>query len=366
MEKQLEVYKDDKNIKKKKQPPKNIFWDISKILSYNALFNFVISNRGGGKTYGFKKYVIKRFIERSSQFMYLRRTEVEIKKARTTFFDDVGKEFPNYTFRTKGELLQMAEIVDTDEDGNPVTGQWQTCGFATHLSGARTQKSVSYEKVDIMCYDEFLIPGYGVAKYLPEEVTCFLEFYETVARLRDVTVFFLANSLNIINPYFMYWNIVKFTGRKGITRVGDDMVMEKVDNMEFMEYKQQTRFGKLVAGTDYERYAIQNEYIENTPEYIEKKTGECYYSATLELDGLLFGCYRSVLNGKYYISQDVDHSFHKTYSCGNVKDVRKLIVKSRTSWVFIDYLIKYFQVGQVMFEDQVVKEHMWEFFRRML
>ena len=30
----------------------SIFYNYNRIRSYNALFNFIISNRGGGKTYG--------------------------------------------------------------------------------------------------------------------------------------------------------------------------------------------------------------------------------------------------------------------------------------------------------------------------
>lgn len=348
-------------------PPKEMWWDITKILSYNCLFNFVVSNRGGGKTYGFKKYVISRFLKTGKQFMYLRRTEVELKEAKLTFFADVAKEFPRYEFKVKGNVAYMAEVLDDEGDmEDPDYGEWKEIGHFAYLSGARTKKSVSYDAVDTMCFDEFIMPMTGTAKYLPDEVVTFLDFYETVARIRDVTCFFLANSLNIINPYFMYWNIIDFTSRKGITRVADDMALEMVNNMQFQAFKRDTRFGRIIAGTDFERYAIGNEFIENTPDYIEKKTGNCYYMGTIEYDGLMFGIYKNGFEGIIYISQDIDPGYHRVYSCGNVKDIRKIVVKNKTSWQLIDHLVRYFQAGLVKFEDQVVKEKMWEFFRKML
>ena len=41
-----------------------MYYNYNKIRSYNALFNFIISNRGGGKSYGAKEMVIKNFLKR--------------------------------------------------------------------------------------------------------------------------------------------------------------------------------------------------------------------------------------------------------------------------------------------------------------
>ena len=41
----------------------NIFWNINKLISYNALLYFVIGERGVGKSYGAKEYVCKKFIK---------------------------------------------------------------------------------------------------------------------------------------------------------------------------------------------------------------------------------------------------------------------------------------------------------------
>ena len=59
-----------------------MYWDINKSLSYNALFNFIVGNRGAGKTYGSKKYVINRFLKYGEQFVYIRRFKDELKKIK--------------------------------------------------------------------------------------------------------------------------------------------------------------------------------------------------------------------------------------------------------------------------------------------
>ena len=49
------------------------YYNYDKIRSYNALMNIIMTNRGFGKTYGFKDMDIKNFLKNGKQFMYVRR-----------------------------------------------------------------------------------------------------------------------------------------------------------------------------------------------------------------------------------------------------------------------------------------------------
>ena len=57
------------------------------MLTYNCTFNFVIGDRGGGKSFGTLYFVINRFKKAGEQFIYLRRTERELDDAKPTLFD---------------------------------------------------------------------------------------------------------------------------------------------------------------------------------------------------------------------------------------------------------------------------------------
>ena len=46
---------------------KSIYFDIHPILTYNALINFIIGERGVGKTYGCKKFCIADFIKNGNK-----------------------------------------------------------------------------------------------------------------------------------------------------------------------------------------------------------------------------------------------------------------------------------------------------------
>ena len=56
----------------KEQIDTSMFWNIRRTLTHNALVNVIVGNRGGGKTYGAKEWVIDNFIKKREQFGYIR------------------------------------------------------------------------------------------------------------------------------------------------------------------------------------------------------------------------------------------------------------------------------------------------------
>ena len=61
---------------------KDIWFNPNKVLSYNAFLNFIVGERGVGKSYGFKKYLVKHFLKTGKQFVYVRRFKTELKDSR--------------------------------------------------------------------------------------------------------------------------------------------------------------------------------------------------------------------------------------------------------------------------------------------
>ena len=142
----------------------------------------MIGGRGIGKTYACKREGIKQYLASGEQFIYLRRYKEEIKPLKNgKFFETISNEYPDYEFRTTGELLQLRPGVP---EGEKNENKWETCGYLINLSTALTKKSVDYANVSMIIYDEFIIPK-GFIRYLPNEVESFLDFYETVARTRN-------------------------------------------------------------------------------------------------------------------------------------------------------------------------------------
>ena len=66
-----------------------MYYDFSKLVSYNALLSFVIGERGVGKTFGAKKFVVNDSLKNGNQFVYLRRYKTELDIAMQGFFSQL-------------------------------------------------------------------------------------------------------------------------------------------------------------------------------------------------------------------------------------------------------------------------------------
>ena len=66
-----------------------MFFSPAKALSYNALFNFVIGERGVGKTTGVLKFFVNDFLKNGHQFVYIRRYVDDLSEADRSLFDNL-------------------------------------------------------------------------------------------------------------------------------------------------------------------------------------------------------------------------------------------------------------------------------------
>lgn len=313
-----------------------MYWDVDKTLTYDALFNFIIGNRGGGKTFGAKKKGIDRFLKTGQQFVYVRRYNSELKEI-SKFFDDIAGFYPEHEFKvSNGNFLVDNEI----------------CGCYMALSTAKIKKSVPYPKVWLIIFDEFIIEK-GIYHYLPDEVTNFLELYKTIARMRDVRVLFLANAITMTNDYFLYFNITLPYG-KTIAKY-EDILIELVQDDEFIEKSKQTRFGKLVQGTAYADYAIDNKFILDNKTFIEKKTPNANYTFAIIYKGHKFGIWTDIKAGRQYVSNDIDPSNKIEYALTlNDHSPNTLLLKGYKT-PLLQGFIKSYKLGLVRFETVNIK-----------
>jgi len=265
------------------------FYDYGPILSRNGTYNGVIGARGLGKTFGCKRRCIKDALERGRQFILLRRYKEELAEARATFFADIQHEFPEWEFRVFGRNAQASKQlppVEGEDDAARAKREkgrkWVTIGFFVALSTAQRMKGTSFPDVYTILFDEFIIEK-GNIRYIQDEVTAFNNFYSTVDRWNDrVKVFFLANSVNIMNPYFLKWEIRPDQEKEFVVRENGFIVFHFPDSAKFQNEVFQTRFGKFIENTDYADYAVGNKFADNHDMLIELKDYRATYQFSLE------------------------------------------------------------------------------------
>lgn len=255
----------------------SLYYRLGPVLSRNAVYNFIVGGRGIGKTFSAKEWGISDYIKNGNQFIYLRRYNTELKTTHT-WFADLAWKFPEYGFRVNGGT---AEMTRTPHEKKPT---WEIIGFFVALSNAQNKKSVAYPRVTKIIFDEFIIEK-GVIQYLPNEARQMLDFYSTVDRYKDKTrVLFLANSVSIMNPYFMEYNIEPRKNQEWITKNDGFLVVHLPNDGEFTSAVMETRFGKFVTGTEYYDYSVGNVFRDNHMALIKRKNEHATYQFTLETD----------------------------------------------------------------------------------
>ena len=325
-----------------------MYWDIQQPLKYNALFNFIVGARGVGKTYGCKEFCIDNYFADGSQFVYVRRYKDELSGIKN-FFDDISEKYEqefkvhNRTFLT--------------EDNEPI-------GFYLPLSTAKVNKSVPFPKVTDIIFDEFIIDK-GFTRYIPDEVTNFLELYSTIARGRDVRVWFLSNAITTYNPYFLYFNI-KLPYKKDGIRVEDDILVQMVQDNEFAEKMSQTRFGRLISGTPYGDYNMNNKFLVDTRTFIAKKTGNAKYFFSFIWDGETYGVWLDGKAGAMYVSTDNDTTCKIVYTFMEKDQQPNTVLLKGIRPYCIKTFVDVYKMGGLYYESQNIKNICTEILRLCL
>lgn len=326
------------------------WYSFDKINSYNSFFHFILTNRGFGKSYGAKQRCIDRFLKYGEQFVYVRRYKTELKKIGK-YFDDIKDRYPNHEFKVVGKTFYI--------DG-------KEAGFAIPLSTSLTEKSTAYPNVCTIVYDEFIIDK-GHIRYLDNEVDIMLELVFTITRKRNnVRVYFLANNVSEVNPYFTYFNIKMPEGVKIKTFNEGTIVVEKNTDDVFITEMKGTKFGKLIKGTKYSDYAIENKSLRDSDTFIEKlPLKNCIPLSHIIYNGEKVQVWLDKKNNYYYCNQKIVESTetlsleaddHSETSTLNAKSIR---------FTILDDIIKAFQVGLVRFDSQQVKHLMYDIFKKL-
>lgn len=337
------------------------YWDIRKTLSYNCLFNFIISLRGGGKTYGTLKYCVDKYLKEKKQgrlwqFVYVRRQENELKKLTISrggrLFNDIRREFPGHILKAESNVLYC--------DG-------EECGYAIQLSNAFTQKSDPHPNVQMIIFDEFI--AVKQSSYLNDEVTKFLELYESIARPGTehpvVRVFFLGNAVTQMNPYFDYFRLERpYAGEFKRFGSTNDILVQDVDVPELQEDKHRSRFGQLIQGTEYASYSIDNEWLEDNTDFIQKKTKDCEYRMSIRYNNQWIGIWFDTIDWIYYISMDVDLQNPNKYSA-TTQDHKPnvMLIKNAKRMASFKHLIDSYNMGAIRYESVKLKNWFREIIR---
>lgn len=324
-----------------------LYWTPHNILTYNAMMNYVIGGRGTGKTFGSLRYGVKRYLQRGDGFIYLRRYETDLKK-RERLLRDVSAKFPKYELQVEGQRLQIRRVKLDNKR------KWLTMGYAMPLSSADSDKSVPYNDIHTIIYDEF-IKTKGMQQYIRNEPELLLDFYNTVDRYDDrVRLICLANSVSIVNPHFIYHGISP--RHMGVTVYkGGTIAVERLHEQAFVDAVDSTRFGQLVKGTPYYDYAVGNEFTDDHDDFIMKKPSTSSFYTAFKFDEQMFAVWSDYEHGCMFVNQKPPKDNIRTYVLTKEDFQPNLLMISKSS-PLLKGIVRLYMQGSLFFDSTKTRE----------
>ena len=327
-----------------------VFLNMQDCISKGRMINVIIGARGCGKTFGLKSEFIKDFLKNGNQFIYIRRKtkEIESRKARQGFW-------PN-KLHEKYEGVELGIAPD-----NIYTINGETAGYGIVLSQSLDEKSIEYDRVRYVLFDEFITMNRRGSAYLKNEVVTFEELMVTIARFRKVQFFLVANAINFANPYFVKWNIEPPEPGKEF-RLGDTKLLWMPDASKYEHAMSETAIGRTLKELDpnYYDYAFKNEVFMENLNFIKPRSKFAQYVCTLLVDGQPLGVWADFGTDMYYISETVDNGF--PYRLAFTTDDHATGTQlTKPSNFTVKALVSHFENGSLYFDCQRVKGLFYNF-----
>ena len=320
------------------------YYDISTILSYNKILNFIIGQRGGGKTFGAKKWAINDFLKKGNEFIWIRHFKQEIKQLKQNFWDDIIHSglYPDVEFSISGDKLYINN---------------KLCGYLIALSTSNQLKSSSFPKVNKIIFDEFIFEK-GHNHYRGDEVNDFVNLLDTIIRDRDnCRAVLIANNVQTTNPYFHYFNIRGDQTKRFVFDHARGICIEFYTGEVYAQERLKTRFGQLINGTEYGDFSLYNKPLHDNNDFIQKRPNHSKFMYALLWKGYYIGVWYDIKNDRIYMSNQYDSSgiiFSMTTEDHEPKTLFLREFKRMSQIRDIKYA---YSVGCLFFENQMIKRY---------
>ena len=309
------------------------WYNPQKMLSYNQYLNFVIGGRGIGKTFGMKKYLFKRFIEKGEQFIYLRRNKSELDRIdKDKFFTTelLNQVFTNFEVldsdasKIHTKIIFRADNMEQEENtlvlsSTKIILNRKIVCYLKSLSTWVDLKGSEYDEVMSILYDEVLIDVTSKKRCLDNEVEALLNFIFSVFRRRDgCHAYLLSNASNFNNPYFAFFKFYDDKGKRFHNLKQYASLIEFPPHSAFeSDEEKESGFYKLLSKSSIHDSVANNEFQIKNDKNIAKIKGLKTRLYSFYCDGtFLTGYY---IDNMVYIAKGFDRNL--TAFCLEVEQV---------------------------------------------
>lgn len=337
--------------------------DGLRLLSYNAIFNAVLSNRNYGKTWLFKKRAFKRAMKRGHKTIWIRLFDKEVKECSATFFSSVDlqkycgvsiydkKSNPNGNLKQNGRTFYYRPTPKSP---------WRWFLKIFKLGDADAVRSADDVKTDTIVFDEFTKAPHLYRRFAGNITESLIDILFSSKREHEVKVIFLGNKESYNNPVFSYFGIkplpVSYEGIR--TYRGGSFAVQQINNVDEGRSEYDRKMQALLKGTAYGDYIFKSSYRtarglkpRKTPSSASLYAQVVFNSIPLKI---------SVCDGFYYVNDRID--INKRFYCDLLPHKYKheyLLVKRQK--VFFTAFINALADNRVYFDSEATYEALLPF-----
>lgn len=238
-----------------------------KVVNTAFFIYMIIGGRGIGKTYS----ILKGLLENDCRFMYVRRTETEVKNC--------CKEVNNPFLTLNEDLNRKVEMIK-NEDSYVIMEEDKILGLGGSLSTFGKFRGSDFSMIDYIVFDEFI--STTPRNTIKNESDLFFNMLETVMRNKEILgkkpikVIMLSNSNRLDNDIIKSLKLgetirqMKITGDKEFIDNERGIYLALPSGLGITEKKKETALYKLTKGTSFYEMSLNNDFVNDTFDDVKK------------------------------------------------------------------------------------------------
>lgn len=333
------------------------FYDGTKLLSMLDIngkkpeIYICTTNRTGGKTTYFGRLFVRRYLENGEKFAIIYRYNYELDDCADKFFKDLSTLFFNG--------IEMTSKRRANGIFHELFLDGKSCGYALSLNAADQIKKYShlFSDVDRLLFDEFQSE---TNHYCTDEIKKLISVHTSIARgqgkqVRYVPLFMLANTVSIINPYYVEMGISNRLKDNTKFLKGDGFVLEQGFIDSASRAQKESGFMRAFANNSYVAYSSENVYLNDNEAFVEKPVGVGRYICTIKYENREYGIREFADSGFLYVDDNADKTFRlRVAVTTNDHEINYVMLKRND--LLLSNLRFYFEKGCFRFKDLRCKD----------
>ena len=307
---------------------------------------FVCGNRTAGKTFFFKRWMVRRALLYGEKFVVFVRYIDDVPNRADSFWADIGPIAFKGKKMTQRPLLN-GKAAELFIDSKPV-------GYviAINSSNKVRENSALFADAERGFLDEFMTE---TNEYVPSEIVKFNSLRISIARggakgshTRYFPIYLCSNNVTVFNPYFTYFKIgERITNRTKFLR-GKGWVLEQTFNVAAAEAIKE-QFGDTMSEEEL-KYVTENKYLLDTNKFVKNISGNKFCYAVIVWNNRPYGVWSTEYGDKLFVCKQFDPACRIRFAVvDSDHDVGNILV-GNTSQI-VKTLRKYYNNGYVYFKD---------------